>query len=64
MGAKPVPDRVLEACAWLGVGPEHSGLVGDSRFDAEPARAAGSRLPGIGGIEGDATLASLLDVLR
>jgi HAD superfamily hydrolase (TIGR01509 family) len=37
---KPAPDMVLAACERLGVRPERSVLVGDSRFDEEAARAA------------------------
>lgn len=39
--SKPAPDGVLEACRRLGVAPEETLLVGDSRFDEGAARAAG-----------------------
>ncbi len=61
---KPAPDMVLEACTRLAVTPERSLVVGDSRYDAGAARAAGVSFAGIGGIEGDLTLGSLLDLLR
>jgi HAD superfamily hydrolase (TIGR01509 family) len=40
--SKPAPDEVLEACRRLGVRPEESLVVGDSRFDEGAARAAGA----------------------
>ncbi len=40
--SKPAPDMVLEACRRLGVRPEDSLVVGDSRFDEAAARAAGA----------------------
>lgn len=39
--SKPAPDGVLEACRRLGVAPEETLLVGDSRFDEGAAKAAG-----------------------
>jgi HAD superfamily hydrolase (TIGR01509 family) len=40
--SKPAPDGVLEACRRLGVQPEETIMVGDSRFDEGAARAAGA----------------------
>ena len=40
--SKPAPDVVFEACKRLGVRPEESLVVGDSRFDEGAARAAGA----------------------
>ncbi len=40
--SKPAPDLIFEACRRLGVVAERTLLVGDSRFDEEAARAAGS----------------------
>ena len=62
--AKPAPDMVFEACSRLGVEPARAWVVGDSRFDEQAARAAGTRFAGVGGLEGDATLGGLLDLLR
>lgn len=39
--AKPHPDALLAACAELGLAAVDCGMVGDSRNDAESARAAG-----------------------
>lgn len=39
--AKPAPDALQAACAELGLAPAACGMVGDSRNDAEAARAAG-----------------------
>ena len=57
--SKPAPDGVLLACARLGVTPQETLLVGDSRFDEGAASAAGTgfvwfksfaelRIPGLG----------------
>lgn len=62
--AKPAPDMVFEACARLSVEAPEAWVVGDSRFDEAAARAAGCRFAGIGGIEGDVTLAALRELLR
>lgn len=40
--SKPAPDVIFEACRRLGVAPERTVVVGDSRFDEEAARAAGA----------------------
>jgi HAD superfamily hydrolase (TIGR01549 family) len=61
--AKPAPDMVLEAVARLGMSREQCLVVGDSRYDAEAARAAGVTFAGFGGIEGDVSLGSLVELL-
>lgn len=60
--SKPAPDMVLLACERLGVAPARAVLVGDSRFDRDAAYAAGVRFIGYG-IEGDATLERLSEIL-
>ncbi|MBW2245236.1 MAG: HAD family hydrolase [Deltaproteobacteria bacterium] len=60
--AKPAPDMVLHAAERLGVDVARALVVGDSSFDRDAARAAGSRFAGLG-IEGDITL-KRLDELR
>ncbi|MCP5060339.1 MAG: HAD family hydrolase [bacterium] len=60
--AKPAPDMVLYAAERLGVDVGQSLVVGDSAYDRDAARAAGSRFAGLG-IEGDITLRQL-DELR
>ncbi|MCP3984767.1 MAG: HAD family hydrolase [bacterium] len=60
--AKPEPDMVLYAARQLGVDARRALVVGDSTFDRDAARAAGSRFAGLG-IEGDITLGRL-DELR
>ncbi|MCX7599531.1 MAG: HAD family hydrolase [Armatimonadetes bacterium] len=41
---KPSPEGILRACNELGVAPARAVFVGDSRFDEEAARAAGTGL--------------------
>jgi phosphoglycolate phosphatase/AHBA synthesis associated protein len=60
---KPAPDMVLRACELLEIAPGESLVVGDSRYDREAARAAGTLFAGLG-IEGDVRLDRLTDVLR
>ena len=60
---KPAPDMVLRACELLGVPAGEALVVGDSRYDREAARAAGTRFAGLG-IEGDVRIDRLVDVLR
>jgi phosphoglycolate phosphatase/AHBA synthesis associated protein len=60
---KPAPDMVLRACELLEIPPGESLVVGDSRYDREAARAAGTLFAGLG-IEGDVRLDRLADVLR
>ncbi len=60
---KPAPDMVLRACELLGVAAGEALVVGDSRYDREAARAAGTVFAGLG-IEGDVCLDRLADVLR
>src|SRR5262245_22183947 len=43
---KPAPDLIVRACHELEVNPRTVLLVGDSRFDAQAARAAGSEYVG------------------
>jgi len=44
--SKPAPDIVFEACRRLDVAPSAAWLIGDSRYDAEAARAAGAGFVG------------------
>lgn len=60
---KPAPDMVLRACELLEVRPDESLVVGDSRYDREAARAAGTFFAGLG-IDGDVRLDRLVEVLR
>lgn len=39
--AKPAPDSILEGCRRLELAPSEVWMIGDSRFDAEAAAAAG-----------------------
>jgi len=59
---KPAPDMVTLACERLGVSPAEALLVGDSRFDAEAARAAGVRFVGFG-YAGDVRIERLSELL-
>jgi len=59
---KPAPDMVLRACELLGIPAGDALVVGDSRFDRDAARAAGTFFAGLG-IEGDVRLDRLDDVL-
>ncbi|MBO0902495.1 HAD-IA family hydrolase [Jiella sonneratiae] len=45
--SKPHPAMVLECCAEFGIAPEAAVVVGDTTFDMEMARAAGSRAVGV-----------------
>ncbi|MER0237825.1 HAD-IA family hydrolase [Fulvimarina sp. MAC8] len=45
--SKPHPAMVLESCAELGLDPLHAVVVGDTSFDMEMARAAGSTAIGV-----------------
>jgi len=58
---KPAPDMVTHAAHRLRVAVERSWVVGDSAYDRDAARAAGAVFVGIG-IEGDATLAGVVDL--
>ena len=60
---KPAPDMVLRACELLEIPPGETLVVGDSRYDREAARAAGTVFAGLG-IDGDVRLDRLVDVLR
>ncbi len=56
--AKPAPDMIHKACAELGVRPEETLVLGDSRYDREAARAAGVHFVGMN-LEGNDTVNSL-----
>lgn len=60
--AKPAPDLVQHAARGLGVEATSCWVVGDSAYDRDAARAAGSAFVGIG-IEGDRTLAGVHEVV-
>jgi len=60
---KPAPDMVLRACELLEIPVGEALVVGDSRYDREAARAAGTLFAGLG-IEGDVQLERLVDILR
>src|SRR6185295_10203517 len=38
---KPHPDHLLHTLGWMGTGPAHAAMIGDSRNDVAAARAAG-----------------------
>ncbi|MBI1376834.1 MAG: HAD hydrolase-like protein [Frankiales bacterium] len=44
---KPAPDGLLRACVTLGVAPSAAVMIGDSSWDAEAARAAGTGFVGV-----------------
>jgi phosphoglycolate phosphatase len=44
---KPDPAPVLEACRRVGVRPAHTVMVGDTRYDVEAGRAAGTYTIGV-----------------
>ena len=60
---KPAPDMVLRACELLEIPAGETLVVGDSRYDREAARAAGTFFAGLG-IDGDVRIDQLVDVLR
>jgi phosphoglycolate phosphatase/AHBA synthesis associated protein len=60
---KPAPDMVLRACELLETPAGEALVVGDSRYDREAARAAGTLFAGLG-IDGDVRIDRLVDVLR
>ena len=60
---KPAPDMVWRACELLGTPAGEALVVGDSRYDREAARAAGTRFAGLG-IDGEVRIERLIDVLR
>ncbi|HLT30272.1 MAG TPA: HAD-IA family hydrolase [Myxococcaceae bacterium] len=59
--AKPAPDPLLEGCRRLSLTPSEVWMIGDSRFDAEAAAAAGIWFVGLRR-EGDQRLESLGDL--
>lgn len=63
-GAKPDPDPLLAFCRSVGVAPEVTAMVGDSRHDLIAGRAAGMRTIGVlTGMAGAEDLADLADVV-
>jgi HAD superfamily hydrolase (TIGR01509 family) len=60
---KPAPDMVLRACELLEIPAGETLVVGDSRYDREAARAAGTFFAGLG-IDGDVRIDQLVEVLR
>ena len=60
---KPAPDMVLRACELLEIPAGETLVVGDSRYDREAARAAGTFFAGLG-MDGDVRIDQLVDVLR
>lgn len=60
--AKPAPDMLRVALEQLGVSEECAWMVGDSRFDADAAKAAGVRFAGIQR-DGDRRLDTLAQAL-
>jgi HAD superfamily hydrolase (TIGR01509 family) len=63
LAPKPAPDMVVHACERLGVTAHEAIMVGDSRFDAGAAQAAGVRFVGYGGIDGDPGIEKLTELL-
>jgi phosphoglycolate phosphatase len=61
--SKPAPDIVYEACRRLAVAPAAVWLVGDSRYDAEAAAAAGTRFVGFRR-DGDLRVEHLVELLE
>jgi AHBA synthesis associated protein len=59
---KPAPDLLLVACERLEVGPESAWMVGDSVYDREAARAAGTFFVGVG-IDGGVRVGGLEEVV-
>lgn len=59
--AKPAPDMLRLAMERLGVAPEGAWMVGDSRYDAEAAAAAGVRFVGFRR-EGDLRVEALSEI--
>ena len=63
-GAKPDPDPLLAFCSNVGVAPEATAMVGDSRHDLIAGRAAGMRTIGVlTGMARTEDLADLADVV-
>lgn len=58
---KPAPDLLLAAAKLLGVPVGDCWMVGDTRFDAAAARAAGATFVGLG-IDGDWRMAELSEL--
>lgn len=63
-GAKPAPGQLLGFAEVMGLAPEVTLMVGDSRHDLAAGRAAGMRTVGVlTGVAGPAELADLADVI-
>lgn len=63
-GAKPDPDPLLAFCREVGVAPDRTAMVGDSRHDLEAGSAAGMRRIGVlTGLALHDDLAPLADVV-
>ncbi len=60
--AKPAPDMVHHACEKLGFREAEAVVVGDSRFDRDAARAAGTAFVGLG-IDGDFRIEALPELI-
>jgi phosphoglycolate phosphatase/AHBA synthesis associated protein len=56
--SKPAPDMIYKACEELNLSPEEVMVLGDSRYDREAARAAGTYFVGMK-TEGDDTVQNL-----
>jgi len=61
--AKPAPDLLLHVAQELGVAPDKAWMVGDSRYDAEAAAAAGMHFIGVRR-DGDVRLKDLGELLQ
>ncbi len=59
---KPAPDIVLRACELLAVPPSRAALVGDSDFDRQAAKAAGTHFIGFR-CDGDQRIEKLEELL-
>ena len=46
--SKPHPEMLLAACADAGVDPSEAVMIGDTEFDMDMARAAGTAAIGVG----------------
>lgn len=63
-GAKPDPDPLLAFCHQVGIAPERTAMVGDSRHDLQAGLAAGMRRIGVlTGLAQQQDLAPLADVV-
>lgn len=60
--AKPHPDPILKACERLGVIPEETIYIGDTKFDYKAGKAAGCLVVGLNS-DGDLVIGKLSDLL-